>query len=138
MAVALTNCAAVSQALPTLIAAVEGNLGDIPAQTPADAGFHSEAVLAKLAEGHGEVIVALGRKGRANARIDEQPYPHTAAMAARLATPKGRAAYRRRKAIVEPPNGWIKAVMGFREFSLRGLEKAKAEWALVCMAAKDM
>lgn len=51
-----------------------------------------------------------------------------------LKTEAGKAAYRRRKAIVEPPNGWIKAVLGFREFSMRGIKKASAEWKLVCMA----
>lgn len=44
----------------------------------------------------------------------------------------GKAAYRKRKWIAEPPNGWIKAVLGFRQFSLRGLHKVQAEWKLVC------
>ncbi|WP_029696307.1 transposase, partial [Comamonas badia] len=43
-------------------------------------------------------------------------------------------AYRRRKHIVEPPNGWIKSVLGFRQFSLRSFAKARCEWKLVCMA----
>jgi hypothetical protein len=51
-----------------------------------------------------------------------------------FATEEVKIAYRRRKAIVEPPNGWIKSVMGFRQFSLRGLPKVQAEWKLVCMA----
>ena len=55
-------------------------------------------------------------------------------MAQRLQSEQAKAAYRRRKAIVEPPNGWIKAVLGFRQFSLRGLHKVGAEWKLVCMA----
>ncbi len=42
--------------------------------------------------------------------------------------------YRRRKWIAEPPNGWIKNVLGFRQFSLRGLKKVQAEWKLVCLA----
>ena len=36
--------------------------------------------------------------------------------------------------IAEPPNGWIKSVLGFRQFSMRGLEKAQAEFKLECMA----
>ena len=52
-------------------------------------------------------------------------------MAERLRSEAGRAAYRRRKGIVEPPNGSIKHVMGFRQFSLRGVAKARAEWKLV-------
>lgn len=42
--------------------------------------------------------------------------------------------HRQRKAIVEPPNGWIKAALGFRHFSLRGLSKVQEEWKLVYMA----
>jgi hypothetical protein len=55
-------------------------------------------------------------------------------MAERLQSDEGKAAYRRRKAIVEAPNGWIKAVLGFRQFSLRGIEEVRAEWKLVCLA----
>jgi hypothetical protein len=36
--------------------------------------------------------------------------------------------------IAAPPNGWIKNVLGFRQFSMRGLEKTKAEFKLVCLA----
>ena len=46
----------------------------------------------------------------------------------------GRARYRRRKAIVEPVLGWIKEVLGFRRFSLRGVAKARGEWNVVCLA----
>jgi hypothetical protein len=55
-------------------------------------------------------------------------------MAERLATPEGKAQYRRRKVIPEPVFGWIKHVMGFRQFSLRGLTKVTGEWSLVCLA----
>ena len=39
-----------------------------------------------------------------------------------------------RDRIAEPPNGWIKSVLGFRQFSMRGLKKAQAEFKLVCLA----
>jgi transposase len=39
-----------------------------------------------------------------------------------------------RKEIVEHLFGIVKAVDGFRRFTVRGLEKASAQWALVCMA----
>lgn len=55
-------------------------------------------------------------------------------MAAKLQTDEARSAYRRRKWIAEPPNGWVKNVLGFRQFSLRGLQRVSAEWKLVCMA----
>jgi hypothetical protein len=55
-------------------------------------------------------------------------------MAAKLQSDEGRAKYRRRKAIVEPPNAWITQVVGFRQFSMRGLNKARCEFKLVCAA----
>lgn len=55
-------------------------------------------------------------------------------MGARLKIPEGEAAYRKRKWIVEAPNGWIKSVLGFRQFSLRGPHKVQAEFKLVCLA----
>ena len=39
-----------------------------------------------------------------------------------------------RKWLSEAPNGWIKHVLGFRRFSLRGLAKVQGEWDLVCLA----
>ena len=120
--------------LPALLEAVKTNTGNLPQQALADAGFRAEASLEKLATMPCEVIVALGREGRTQVTIDANKYPHSAAMAQRLQSEQAKAAYRRRKAIVEPPNGWIKAVLGFRQFSLRGLHKVGAEWKLVCMA----
>ncbi len=56
------------------------------------------------------------------------------AMAQRLKTKAGRALYAIRKHTVEPVFGIIKSVMGFRQFSLRGLKKVSGEWRLVCLA----
>lgn len=55
-------------------------------------------------------------------------------MAERFKSPATQDAYRRRKWLSEPPNGWIKHVLGFRQFSMRGIVKAQAEWKLVCAA----
>ena len=63
----------------------------------------------------------------------ENPTP-VAAMAHRLKTPEGRALYALRKQTPEPVFGIIKSVLGFRQFSLRGLEKVRGEWSLVTMA----
>ena len=51
-----------------------------------------------------------------------------------MKTIAGRAAYAKRKSTVEPVFGIIKAVMGFRQFLLRGLESVAGEWDLVCIA----
>lgn len=56
------------------------------------------------------------------------------AMTHRLTTLAGRATYAIRKQTVEPVFGIIKSVMGFRQFSLRGLRKVTGEWNLVCLA----
>ena len=55
-------------------------------------------------------------------------------MAYKLQTAIGKAIYRLRKATVEPVIGIIKAVLGFRQFSLRTLDAVTHEWALVCLA----
>ena len=55
-------------------------------------------------------------------------------MAHRLKTPEGKKLYALRKQTPEPVFGIVKSVMGFRQFSMRGLEKARGEWSLVTMA----
>jgi len=123
--------------LPMVLDAVQSNTGEPAQQVLADAGYRSEAVMAELAQQlpQTELVIALGREGKEQAKpTDAQRYPHTVAMQARLQTEQGKAAYRKRKWIAEPPNGWIKDVLGFRKFSMRGLDKAKAEFKLVCLA----
>ena len=58
----------------------------------------------------------------------------TVKMAYKLRTEIGRSIYRLRKCTVEPVIGIIKEVLGFRQFSLRGLAAAAGEWCLVCLA----
>jgi transposase len=127
------NAADCGQWLP-MLQAVKDNLGALPKQGLADAGYRSEENFAKAPHPQMDLVVALGREGKQQVQVDAEAYPYTAAMAMKFQTEDGRAAYRRRKWIAEPPNGWIKHVLGFRQFSLRGLEKVRAEWKLVCMA----
>jgi hypothetical protein len=54
-------------------------------------------------------------------------------MRRKLQTKSGSAIYEARKSIEEPEFGQIKQGRGFRQFLLRGLEKVKPEWALVCL-----
>jgi hypothetical protein len=65
------------------------------------------------------------------------PLPPTATaserMHQRVTSPAGRALYRLRMQTIEPVFGIIKAAMGFRRFSLRGLPKVSLEWNLVCL-----
>ena len=134
VAAELGNNASDAGQLPTMLQAVKDNLGVLPDQALADTGYKAEAVFEALAGSGCELVVALGREGKQALRFDPERLPHTAAMAAKLHTDEGKAAYRRRKWIAEPPNGWIKNVLGFRQFSLRGLHRVQAEWKLVCLA----
>ena len=134
VAAELTNNAADSDRPAPLLDAVKNTAGEFPAQVLADAGFRSEAVFEQLKDTPVELIAALGREGKEQLAIDIAQYPRTAAMTARLQTDETRAAYRPRKWFSEPPHGWIKNVLRFRQFSLRGMAKVKAEWRLVCAA----
>jgi IS5 family transposase len=126
----------VHQLVP-MLEAVKANTKADPKQVLADAGYRSEEEMGKLAKAkpQTELVIALGREGRLQAKpIDAERYPYTVAMQAKFHTDKGKADYRKRKWLAEPPNGWIKNVLGFRQFSMRGIEKAKAEFKLVCLS----
>ncbi len=137
VAAEVVNTSSDVQQLPMVLAAVKAHTGKDADQVLADAGYRSEAVMAELAktQPETELVIALGREGKVQAKPrDAQRYPHTVAMAAKFQTEQGKSDYRKRKWIAEPPNGWIKSVLGFRQFSMRGLQKAQAEFKLVCMA----
>ena len=100
----------------------------------ADAGFSCERNLLALERRDGTTgYVAVGREGKDSKR---PPDPDSARgrMAATLRTKRGRERYKERKHLAEPPIGWLKAVMGFRQFSVRGLTKVTGEFGLVTMA----
>jgi transposase/IS5 family transposase len=130
----LTNNAADNGELLPMIEAVENNLGELPQRVLADSGYRSEQAFAELEKKGVQALVALGREGKDRTAIDPQRYPATARRVERLTSAEGQAHYRRRKVIPEPVFGWIKHVMGFRQFSLRGRTKVTGEWSLVCLA----
>ena len=126
---------------PTL-AALAPELGTPPAAA-LDNGFFSSTNLAALERRNIEPYIATGREPHHQSwqeRFAAEPEPpHADAspqikMAYKLRTKIGQAIYRLRKCTVEPVIGIIKAVLGFRQFSLRGLAPASAEWCLVCLA----
>ena len=100
----------------------------------ADAGYCNEADLVALEHRGIDGHVALGREGKAQAAADPETRAATHRMGEKLARETGRAQYAKRKWISEGPNGWIKEVLGFRRFSLRGVHKVRGEWHLVCLA----
>jgi hypothetical protein len=137
VAAEVVNTSSDVKQLPMVLAAVKAHTGSDASQVLADAGYRSEDVMAQLAQSlpDTELVIALGREGKKQAKpTDVKRYPHTVAMQAKFQTEQGKADYRKRKWIAEPPNGWIKNVLGFRQFSMRGLKKAQAELKLVCLA----
>lgn len=133
VATGLTNCAADNGELLPLLNRAGATLGSEPPEVLADAGYRGEATFQTLETRQITGYISLGREGKP----DTTPNPaHVAThrMADRLTSDVGRARYRRRKAIVEPVIGWIKEVLGFRRFSLRGEVKARGEWNVVCLA----
>ena len=108
----------------------------------ADTGFSSEKNIKACEAAHIEPLIAVARDEHHPGWRERHSVPSALpaaatsmqAMAHRLKTKVGRAAYALRKQTVEPVFGIIKSVMGFRQFSLRGLNKVSGEWALVCLA----
>ncbi len=108
----------------------------------ADTGYFSAGNVEACEEAGIEPAIAMGRQPH-HPPLAERFEPAPAApdnptpveaMAHRLKTPRGRALYALRKQTPEPVFGIIKSVLGFRQFSLRGLEKVRGEWSLVTMA----
>ena len=54
-------------------------------------------------------------------------------MRRKLRTKRGREKYKLRKEVAEPVFGQIKGARGFRQFLLRGLQKVRGEWRLICL-----
>jgi len=108
----------------------------------ADTGYSSEKNILACEKAKIDPLIAVARDAHHpgwRERHSEPPaLPEDASpmqtMAHRLKTKAGRAAYALRKQTVEPVFGIIKSVMGFRQFSLRGLKKVTGEWNLVCLA----
>lgn len=126
---------------PTLDA-LSPQLGQ-PQAAALDNGYFSQANVQALEQREIEPYIATGREPHhKNWRtfFDQQPEPPAEnaslkeKMAYKLRTEIGQAIYRLRKCTVEPVIGIIKEVLGFRQFSLRGLLAAAGEWCLVCLA----
>jgi transposase len=123
------------------IGAVPKELGEAETLL-ADTGYFSGANVEACEKAGVEPLIAMGRQPHhppLQERFEtappapENPTP-VEAMAHRLKTPEGRDRYALRKQTPEPVFGIIKSVLGFRQFSLRGLDKVRGEWSLVTMA----
>lgn len=114
-------------ALIPLVDQARGNLGRKLREISGDSGFATEDNLAAMAER--KIRAYLPPPGKKPPK-----QPRMSAMAATLKRAGHRSRYRLRKQVVEPVFGQIKQARGFRQLLLRGLEKVRREWALICTA----
>ncbi len=128
------------EAIPTLDA-IPTEVGK-PTAGAMDNGYFSVHNIIEFQARGVEPYIATGREAHHHSWQDyfkEQvaPPPDEATpkekMAYKLQTEIGQAIYKLRKCTVEPVIGIIKEVLGFRQFSLRGLQKVEGEWNLVCL-----
>jgi len=134
VATGVTQSAGDNPQLLKLVEETQKNTKGKPQRLLADAGYRDEANFEVLEKNGIDAYIALGREDK---KAAQEPTAELAAswrMVEKLKTEAGRAQYKRRKAIVEPVFGWVKQVLGFRRFSLRGMEKVRGEWGLVCLA----
>jgi transposase len=131
------------QLLP-MLEKVEQQSGQRPGEVLADSGYCSELNLEKLdlepnpdRRVDGYIATERQKHGEHREPCPHGPLPKNATrvdrMRRKLKTKVGKAIYAARKAIVEPVFGQIKQARGFRQFLLRGLDKVRGEWSLVCL-----
>jgi transposase len=122
---------------PMLDAILSAN-GRDPEQLSADAGYCSEDNLAGLDRRGLDGYIAVGRQKHgtpaAPGATAAKPGSRVQAMQEKLRRGGFAGPYRLRKQTVEPVFGQVKQARGFRQLLLRGLDKVKAEWAMVCTA----
>lgn len=125
------------QAIP-MVKQVEENLGELPGQLSADAGYFSSKVVEELTAAGIDVYIPPDKMRHA---YKAPPAPRgripkglsTAdRMRRKLRTKQGRKRYGLRKELPEPVFGQIKQARGFRQFLLRGKEKVRGEWRFIC------
>ncbi|MGF1651210.1 MAG: IS1182 family transposase [Hyphomicrobiaceae bacterium] len=115
-----------------LIDGIAANLGRRPKEASADSGYLSEANLAALGARGIKAYIATGRAKHPDEVKWKIGGPLTQAMRLKLRRAGWRSRYRLRKQVVEPVFGQIKQGRGFRQFLLRGVEKVRDEWAMIC------
>ena len=130
------------QQLVPLLEQVRQNVGAQPQAASADNGYWNAKQVGDARVQGIDLHVATGKQkhGEPSKAGDEDATESSTEaglleqMKQKLKTKEaGRDLYRRRKAIVEPVFGQIKEWRGFRRFLLRGLQKVRAEWKLICL-----
>ena len=124
--------------LEPMIEAMEASAGELPEELSADAGYCSEENLKLLKRKgiRGHVATGRRRHGKETATGTRPPREGTcrAEMDRKLKQDGRNGRCRLRKTTVEPVFGQIKQARRFRQFLMRGVENARREWTLVCIA----
>lgn len=141
---AVTQAANDKEQLIPMLATIEEQSGQRPDDVLADSGYCSEKNLEELDSEenperriNGYIATERQKHDEYRESCPKGPLPKGATrvdrMRRKLKTKAGKAVYAARKAIVEPVFGQIKQARGFRQFLLRGIDKVRAEWSLVCL-----
>jgi IS5 family transposase len=139
LAAAVSPQAADQPLLAGMVAQLKENVGALPKKLSADAGYYSKKNVQLLIENGVDPYLAVNDKraevlkGRAPPGRIPKRLSITQRMRRKLKTVQGQKIFVKRKQIVEPVFGQIKAVRGLRQFALRGIKKVGAEWRLWCL-----
>ena len=122
-----------------MIEVVKENTGRLPRQMSADAGYFSSDAVNNLTARGIDVYMPPDKMSHGTA-LPPAPrgrIPKDLSIADRmrrkLRTKKGKERYGLRKELPEPVFGQIKQARGFRQFLLRGEDKADGEWKIICV-----
>ena len=140
----VTQAANDKEQLTPMVEVMERQSGQRPEEVLADSGYCSEKNLEALESAakpelriEGFIATERQKHGEHREACPRGPLPKDATrvdrMRRKLKTKAGKAVYAARKAIVEPVFGQIKQARGFRQFLMRGIEKVRGEWSLVCL-----
>ena len=125
------------QQLKPMMELLEQTLGVIPDLTTADAGYWNESSIVEQQSKGRELLIPPDRgpdrvTGKLAANAPQGPAAQQ--MRQRLNDVATKKLYQKRAGMVEPVFGMIKETLGYRRFLLRGLQKVKGEWGIICTA----
>jgi transposase len=140
----VTQAANDKEQLLPMVETIQEQSGQRPEEILADSGYCSEKNLEGLESAdqpeqkiNGYIATERQKHDEYKEPCPRGPLPQDATrvdrMRRKLKTKAGKAVYAARKAIVEPVFGQIKQARGFRQFLLRGIEKVRGEWSLLCL-----
>jgi transposase len=125
------------QQLKPMLELLEQTLGVIPDLTTADAGYWNESSIVEQ-QSKGRMLLIPPDRGpdRVTGKLaaNAPQGPAAQQMRQKLNDAETKKLYQKRAGMVEPVFGMIKETLGYRRFLLRGLQKVKGEWGIICTA----